>query len=150
MAHVLFNLMRFCIALMLGILCVTGTYASDNQIFACQNSSSAGFDFDNGKWKATEFRPPKPFFLKLVNGKPDLTSVAKLIGGVPQVLKCGVDVEGLINCAQLADSPYMASAETLIFSPKLKRGAISVIGGAIGTGENRDSLVINVFTCEDM
>lgn len=120
--------------------------ASAQQQFACQFTNSNGFAFDQGKWIRTPFKLRSPFFIKLGNTlDPESVYDGLDVGFSTQFATC--------FSKDLFDGSYTCASqigESVIFNPKTGEGAQATILGAGSEGEERDTMSISTFVCQQM
>lgn len=123
--------------LVIGLLFGANTYAQ-NKPFACQQDEAVGLNWEKDRWKMARFRTMN-FILIVQNGNLTVSSVAKAFGGHEAATSCRT--AGYITCSDIFGS-------NMIYDPQTMKGAISTLLGGTEVGENRDSVLVRVFTCQ--
>lgn len=128
------------------ILWVSALPAIGQVVYACQYSNSSGFVYEAGRWKPTSFVLKKPFFLTLNSqGLPDEKSLEAL-GMLASRVTCGrpITIGDAIGCGEAR------TAGALSFNTKTLEGAVSNVFGAAMNGPQRDTVMVELFSCQRM
>jgi hypothetical protein len=125
----------------IGILLATfvALIHAENQPLACQDDAAAGLNWEAGRWQTRGFFEKK-FILVQDGEKLTTDSVAKVLQGLPQMVKCEMESMGRVSCMD-------GLGGFLFFSKQSKRGAVAQTHGSQGSKEKRDSVSVSVFTC---
>ena len=127
--------MRRTVLMMGAIVVMWPQLCSAKEIWACQQTHSAGFNWQGGVWRQTTFTNEQ--FLLTIGGT---TSSYKLASGREYQIECTPQ----LNRLQCMDR----TGGAIVFSPTLGTGAISQAFGAImGSQGDRDSVSISIFNC---
>jgi hypothetical protein len=132
------------------ILAISFTFISapvmaQNVTYACQYTDSGGLDWENKRWKLVKFSLERPFFLSTSNSRLTVESVSKAFGDGQIIPFC----HGAFENKQTCSDPL---GRVLIFDFISMNGAISrIFGGSMADkNSDKDSLMINAFTCTKM
>ncbi len=115
----------------------TPAFAELEKVYACQYTDSTGFIFKAGKWQETTFNLGQPFFIKT--------------DGVT-ITSTGVLFDHRISCTN-AVSVYQCGDQlggSVIFDSETKKGAHSELVGAASVGDERDTVTVSLFVCDEM
>jgi len=115
----------------------------DKDWWACQYIKDTGLTWEDGNWKAANFKMQKPFVL-ISDGQDSLTvdSVSKATGAVKEYLSCSVsEWAGDIHCQS------KSVGTSLSFSVVNQRGVTTQIFGALMPDGDRDTLHLRPFEC---
>jgi len=114
------------------------------QPWACQYTADAGLRWENGSWKATNFREGQPFVLVQDGDLLTRKSVSTALTGDDRshiLIRCRWN-EGLVFCRDTLGT-------SLVFSPTTGQGGLSLILGATQNNpEQRDTVHVKHFICQ--
>jgi hypothetical protein len=120
------------------------------QTFACQFQDDVGFKWTAGQWEVTRFRVGTPFFIKMAGQDVDLESIYRALGKTypPPTQNPLFSV----TCQkQLAVHTCSGIGQVLSFNSNVLSGVLSTTLGALTkSDQNRDSISISPFTCQQM
>jgi hypothetical protein len=128
------------------ILILLASAQAQGQVFACQYTDSTGLHFENGRWARKGFIAPKPFFLRLEEGRITQESAAIPLAAHSPNIVCAIKdmpQQGIIHTC----SDYSSQ---LIFSPSTSSGATAQLLGSTSREQRRDSVTVSLFTCQSM
>lgn len=114
-------------------------------MLACQYIDSNGFFSENGRWSRAGFNNDPPFFLKVVDGQLDETSIAAFLG-----------VDRLVCLSPPLDSDLQTCVDdlggALHFRHSSGNGAEAQMFGASqhSSDARRDTVAVRLFTCQRM
>lgn len=126
------------LVLLCSLLFQSGAIAQ-NKPLACQVDAAAGLEWENGRWITARF-VRNNFILVQAGNNLTNESVAKVLNvRNPKHITCRyTDPE--ITCFD----PF---GQTLFFDPTALRGGKSRLLGSTSVGSERDSVVVEVFSC---
>jgi hypothetical protein len=120
--------------------------AAQTATYACQFVESSGMVWEKQRWKTTSFKLDRPFFLKSINSKLELESVAKALGRarVNSVL-CHEPFEGAQVCSDFLGGSLMFDFGTM------NGGIAKLLGTSLPTNDKeKDTVHIDAYTCSKM
>lgn len=122
--------------------------AAMGQTFACQYTAAAGLDWQRGRWQIQEFRPLPPFFIKVANRSIDTESLKQLLGHPAECVSDNLDPE---TDRKSWFCFNRIASRTLVFDSQTAVGGTSRLFGSLkSSGERRDSIAVEPFTCQQM
>ena len=131
--------LQITLMIMLGSFFFTNGAVAQNKPLACQVDEAAGLDWANGRWSSTLFKTQK-FILVQAGNTLTTESVAKVINNkLPNTISCRYNAPE-ITCLDPA-------GRMLYFNPQVLRGGTSRLFGSTMDGANRDSVVVEIFSC---
>ena len=117
----------------------TNTASAQNKPLACQVDEAAGLDWTNGRWSSSLFKTQK-FILVQAGNTLTTESVAKAINNQsPNSISCRYSAPE-ITC-------FDPAGRMLYFNPQVLKGATSRLFGSTMGGANRDSVMVEIFSC---
>ncbi len=123
--------------------------AADKTVAACQYLAASGLEWDGGRWVPQHYTASAPFFLTVMDGALDPSSVGAIM----------LDLQGpdWINCAPRFGSYEICSASiigrTMFFDHDGMQGSVAYLGASAKNNRQdglRDSLVVMPFVCQAM
>jgi len=111
---------------------------AQNKPLACQTEAAAGLSWENGRWVTKTFPAPK-FILVQAGTLLTTDSVAKALIGEPSHVTCR-DTKPQIECTD-------RSGGGLFFDPRTLSGGISQLLGGTSSGNRRDTVTVQIFSC---
>lgn len=113
---------------------------AQNMPLACQVEAAGGLKWEDGKWKTVSFTKNK-FILVLKENTLKAESASKAMH-LNSPTECSKVALGRISCLDQFGG-------YLLFDPKTLRGTVTRIsGGADADSQSRDTVSVEVFTCE--
>jgi hypothetical protein len=120
------------------------------QTYACQFIMTAGMHKEsNGAWKVVAFNSPEPFFLKIINGVIDTTSLAE--GSIQMFVPETSCSRSEFNLSDKGHTHRCSdSAKYLSFSEKTLNGGFALTTGAMQSTSDKDvdSVAVSRFKCQ--
>ena len=127
------------LVLTLILIFVISKAVAQGKPIACQSEEAAGLQWENKKWKSARYKPSK-FILVLNNKNLTTESVAKVFETSNWQVSC-TPTGITISCNTL-------TGEFIVFDPKTMNGGMThLLGATMDDKDQRDSLVIEAFSC---
>ena len=133
--------LQITLMIVLSSIFLTNGAKAQNKPLACQVDEAAGLNWEKGRWTNRSFDPkPSKFILVQTENTLTVESVAKVFNNTPV---------NFVSCRYYSPETacFGVAGFGLYFNSKVLKGGISKMFGSTQDGTERDSLIVQPFSC---